>query len=144
MAGYRDLVFYQKAQAVVKGVDLLVKTWPRSVQTQEISRQLFRSATSIGANIAEGHGRHRGREYIHYVTISQGSANEVDHWLHTALDCNLEGEEGIGRLIELNDEIRKMLNATINTLRERQGSKTVREVPNPYTPNPSPLEEIEL
>jgi four helix bundle protein len=46
------------------------------MQAQEISRQLLRSAMSIGANIAEGHGRHEGAEYIHYLIIAQGSANE--------------------------------------------------------------------
>ena len=143
MADYRGLVFYLKAQAVVKGVDLLIKAWPRSMQVQEISRQLFRSAESIGANIAEGHGRYQGREYIHYLTISQGSANEIDHWLHTALDCNLRGEKEIERLIELKDEVRKMLNATISTLREHQDKKSVCEIPNPYAPNFSPLEGTE-
>jgi four helix bundle protein len=69
VSGYRDLIFYQKAQEVVRGIDLLIKTWPQSLQVQEISRQLFRSAISVGANIAEGHGRHQGREYIHYLTI---------------------------------------------------------------------------
>jgi len=58
--------------------------------------QLFRSVISIGANIAEGHGRHVGLEYIHYLIIAQGSANEVDHWLNTALD------RLIGSVIELN------------------------------------------
>lgn len=143
MAGYRELIFYQKAQSVVTGVDLLIMTWPQSLQVQEISRQLFRSAMSVGANIAEGHGRHQGREYIHYLTIAQGSANEVDHWLHTDLDCNFGREEEIDRLIQLNNEVQKMLNATINTLRERQGSSSVREIPDPYTPDLSPLEGTE-
>jgi four helix bundle protein len=142
-SGYRDLIFYQKAQEVVRGVDLLIKTWPQSLQVQEISRQLFRSAISVGANIAEGHGRHQGREYIHFLTISQGSANEVDHWLHTALDCNLGQEEDIIRLIQLNNEVQKMLNATINTLHARQRRKSVRETPNPYSPDLSPLEGTE-
>jgi len=104
MAGYRGLVFYQEAKAVVKGIDLLIKAWPRSMQVQEISRQLFRSAASVWANIAEGHGSYQGREYFHYLTISQGSAKEVDYWLHTALDCRLGQEEEVERLIQLNDE----------------------------------------
>jgi four helix bundle protein len=76
MSDYRDLAFYQKAREVIKGINDLIKTWPKTMQAQEISRQLLRSAMSIGANIAEGHGRHEGAEYIHYLIIAQGSANE--------------------------------------------------------------------
>jgi four helix bundle protein len=54
MGNYQDLIFDQKARQIVKAVDVLVKSWPKTMQAQEISRQLFRSATSIGANIAEG------------------------------------------------------------------------------------------
>jgi hypothetical protein len=52
------------------------------------------------------------------------------------LDCNLGQKEEIIRLIQLNNEVQKMLNATIKTLYARQQSKTVRETPNPYSFNP--------
>lgn len=143
MSDYRELVFYQKAQEMVKDVDALVKTWPRSMQEQEISRQLFRATTSVGANIAEGHGRHQGREYIHYLTIAQGSANEVDHWLHTSIDCQLRNGAEIKRLISLNAEVCKMLATTIRTLKSRQPTKSVREDSLPYTLAPSPLSPLE-
>ena len=93
MGNYQELMFYQKARQVTKRVDVLIKSWPKTMQAQEISRQLFRSAISIGANIAEGHGRHQGTEYIHYLIIAQGSANETEHWLHTAQDCNLSTDK---------------------------------------------------
>ena len=142
MAGYRNLIFYKKAQEVVKLIDNMVKSWPKSMQAQEISRQLFRAATSVGANIAEGHGRHQGREYIHYLIISQGSANEIDHWLHTAADCNLSEKSRTQELINLNNEVRKMLTSTIRTLRRKQGPRKINDSVSPYTPSPYPLEEL--
>jgi len=134
---YRDLAFYQKAREVVRGVLELIKNSPRTMQGQEVARQLFRAASSVGANIAEGHGRHAGQEYIHYLIIARGSANEVDHWLRTSLDCGIGDTQKINGLIGLNNETRKMLTSTIQTLSHKQLTKTLREPPIPYSPNPS-------
>jgi len=123
MGNYQELIFYQKACQVVKKVDVLIKSWPKTMQTQEISRQLFRSATSIGANIAEGHGRHQGIEYVHYLIIAQGSANETEHWLHTAQDCDLGTKEKIDEILRLNNEVVRMITTTISTVRAKQGTK---------------------
>ena len=141
---YRGLAFYRKSPEVVRGVSALSEHLPRSVQAREISRQLFRASSSVGANIAEGHGRHAGQEYIHYLIIARGSANEVDHWLHTALDCKLGDPQNIQDLITLNNETRKMLTSTINTLRRQQSGKSLRETLIPYSPipsSPNPSEE---
>ena len=132
---YRELGFYQKARQVTQAVNGELKTWPKTMQSQEISRQVFRAAASVGANIAEGHGRHIGQEYIHYLIIAQGSANEVDHWLNAAIDCTIGNPENIKRILGLNIETCKMLEATIRSLRS-QGSKSVHETPAPYSPDP--------
>jgi four helix bundle protein len=94
---------------------------------------VFRAASSVGANITEGHGRHVGQEYIHFLTIAQGSANEVDHWLTAALDCSLGNLENIKRILALNNETRRMLAATISSLRS-QSSMSVHETRAPYSP----------
>jgi four helix bundle protein len=127
MGNYQELIFYQKARQVAKQVDALIRTWPRTMQAQEISRQLFRSATSVGANIAEGHGRHQGTEYIHYLIIAQASANETEHWLHVAQDCQLGNKEEISEILALNNEVVRMVISTISTIRAKQGAKNLKE-----------------
>ena len=119
MGNYQELIFYKKARQVVKVVDGLIKNWPKTMQAQEISRQLFRSASSVGANIAEGHGRHQGTEYIHYLIIAQGSANETEHWLHTAKDCGLGPNAKIDEALQLNIEVLRMITSAINTIRAK-------------------------
>ena len=59
---YRELAFYHKASEVVRLINVESNKWQNTIQAQSISRQLFRAATSIGYNIAEGHGRHMGHE----------------------------------------------------------------------------------
>ena len=77
-----------------------------------------------------------GQEYIHYLTIAQGSANEVDHWLHTALDCELGDPQVLNNLIALNNETRKMLVSTLGNLRRKQSGKSIGEPHIPYSPIP--------
>jgi four helix bundle protein len=132
---YRELGFFQKARQVTKAVDQELRSWPRNIQAQEIAKQVFRAATSIGANIAEGHGRHTGQEYIHFLIIAQGSANEVDHWLNTALDCSIGDSERIRQILGLNLETRKMLSKAITSLRN-QIPRSLHEPPAPYSPAP--------
>lgn len=132
MADCRDLAFYKKSRLVAQGCDRLIKNWPKSIQAQEIGRKMFRSATSAGANIAEGHGRYTGNEYVRYLVIAQASANETDHWLNTALDIGLGPEQENQSLITLNLEVRKMLSASIKTIRSKNASNSVREEQDEY------------
>jgi four helix bundle protein len=141
MGDYRDLVFYQKARELIKDINDLIKVWPKTMQAQEISRQLFRAAMSIGANIAEGHGRHEGSEYIHYLIIAQGSANETDHWLHTVVDIGLSPTDYIEKLIHKNNEVRRMLASSINTLRSKRAGHNIREEEATYSIDNNPAHE---
>lgn len=138
MGDYSELMFYQKARQVIPGVNDLIKAWPKTIQAQEISHQLFRSSTSIGANIAEAHGRHAGTEYIHYLNISQGSANETDHWLHTAFDLEFGPKDKIQVLIDLNNEVRRMRTAAINTLKAKRSEQRIREESSFYDTETNP------
>jgi four helix bundle protein len=132
MGDYRELVFYQKAREVVKSINDLIKAWPKTMQSQEISRQVLRPAMSISANIAEGHGRHEGTEYIHYLIMAQGSANETDHWLHTIVDLGLSPKENIETLLRKNNEVRRMLVSSITTLKSKRAGHKAREDDAPY------------
>ena len=139
MGNYQELIFYQKARQVAKAVDALIKSWPKTMQAQEISRQLFRSATSVGANIAEGHGRHQGTEYIHYLIIAQGSANETEHWLRIAEDCGLGYNEKMDETLRLNNEVVRMITSTINTIREKK--KQITEEKADYLIDSDPIND---
>ncbi|MCC8070859.1 MAG: four helix bundle protein [Bacteroidales bacterium] len=46
-----------------------------------MSKQLLRSGTSIGANIAEANCAESREDFIHKLAISQKEANETIYWL---------------------------------------------------------------
>jgi four helix bundle protein len=123
---YKDLPVVQRAFELVRAVDSFVKSLPSTPQGRTIGDQLFRSATSIGANIAEGRGRDIGKEYERYLRIARASANETDYWLRVAFDCGLLQAQSYEHMLGLTDECLRMLSSMITRLRSTRDS-SVRE-----------------
>jgi len=57
--------------------------------------QIRRSASSIGANVAEGCGRKGDREFARFLSIALGSASELEYHLILAADLGYL-EERVG------------------------------------------------
>ena len=119
MGNTQELIFYQKARQVVKAIDALMKIWPKTMQAQEISRQLFRSATSVGANIAEGHGRHTYKDQVHFCIQARDFLSGTSNHLIDAYDCNYITEEQLLMYKTKYHEVESLLNGYITYLRGR-------------------------
>ena len=78
---YRNLDLWRRAQELAVDIIRLCETLPSSPASLVLARQVVRSATSIGANIAEGHGRFSLAAYRNHLSIAKGSAAETDSWL---------------------------------------------------------------
>jgi four helix bundle protein len=124
---YKDLPIVQRTFELVRSVDVFIRTLPQSPQGRTIGDQLFRAATSIGANIAEGRGRDLGKEYERYLRIARASANEVDYWLRVAHDCHLLQEQPYEHMLGLTDECLRMLSTMITRLRNNRGASIHEE-----------------
>jgi four helix bundle protein len=74
---YRDLQVWQDGMALAEICYRLTKTFPRE-ELFAMSSQIRRSASSIPANIAEGHGRENTQSFIQYLRIAQGSLKELE------------------------------------------------------------------
>jgi four helix bundle protein len=74
---------YRELAVWLEGMNLVTETYRLSRQfpTDErfgLTSQMRRSAVSIPANIAEGHGRsHRG-DFLHHVSFARGSLAELE------------------------------------------------------------------
>ncbi|PTX60364.1 four helix bundle protein [Kordia periserrulae] len=53
----------------------------RKLQKYEMSSQIFRSGTSIGANIREAQNAESKADFIHKFKIAAKEADEVEYWL---------------------------------------------------------------
>ncbi len=73
-----------------------------------IADQLIRSASSVPANIAEGHGRF-GRDRTYHYRIAYGSAKEVDVHLRLLRQAQAVNSTGVEEALARFDEVRAML-----------------------------------
>ena len=74
---------------------------------KSLADQVVRSATSVAANLSEGHGR-SGRDRLHHWHIAYASAKEVDTHLRLLVGA---GAVDVGRArsaLDLFDQVRAM------------------------------------
>ena len=64
---------------------------------KSIADQVVRSASSVPANLAEGHGRF-GKDRAYHWSIAYGSAKEVDTFLRLLLEVNVIDSSSTGKL----------------------------------------------
>lgn len=114
---YKNLKFWQTSKEVSLLIVKLVNKLPNQRVYWIISDQMLRSSFSVGANIAEGFGKYKGKEYPRFLQIGLGSARETEYWLELLLEINPKLEIEITKIVELNTQTIKMLIATLNTLK---------------------------
>lgn len=78
--------------------------------------QMLNSSGSIPDNIAEGFGRGNRKEFVTFLGISKGSAEELKSQLYRSIDKAFITEEEFKALFELTDRISKMISGLIKYL----------------------------
>ncbi len=87
-----------------------------------LTSQIRRSAVSIPANIAEGHGRENTGSFIQFLRIARGSLKELETHLILAERVGTVKHSEVERALEQCDGIGRMLRALIRSLQQkRQG-----------------------
>ncbi len=100
-----NLIATEKAIEAAAAAISLVKRVPAPLKT--IADQVVRSASSVPANLSEGHGR-SGRDRIHHWRIAYASAKEVDTHLRLLLAVGAVNQSGTKSSLHLFDEVRAM------------------------------------
>jgi len=132
---FRNLLLWQKAQDLALAVIKVLASLPRDNAAQIIGRQLLASAGSIGANVAEGHGRFSLAAHKNHLSIAKGSVCETDSWLYLLRRAGYLDAEAEQRLHQDCQEIIRMLTAKILDLERREnrrGRAAFREDFSPY------------
>ena len=89
----------------------------RELKKFDLSRQLFRSGTSIGANVWEAQESESRADFIHKMKIAAKEARETFFWL--LLCKHSKGYPVPQDLLDKLAEIRRLLSAIIHTSKQR-------------------------
>ncbi|MDS1345337.1 four helix bundle protein [Planktothrix agardhii] len=112
---YKDLIIWQKGIDIAEKCYYLTKNYPKD-EMYGMTQQIRRCAVSIPANIAEGYGRRYTREYVRFLTIAQGSVNELETHLILSVKVGLCNYDDLKDIIMLLKEEARMIITLINKL----------------------------
>jgi len=115
VSDFKKLHVWQKAHALSLCVDRVCKKI-RGSRYASLRSQLFRAATSIPANIAEGRRQESEKEFARFLKYALNSSSELEYHLILALDTKAISEKDFRSLVTQTIRVRKMLYALLKCL----------------------------
>jgi len=117
--GYRDLLVWQRAMDLVTATYRLTASFPRD-EKYGLAQQLNSAAVSVPSNVAEGHGREHLGDYLHHLSVANGSLMELETQLMIAGRLGYLSGETEERILADAAEVGRMLSALVRALRKRR------------------------
>lgn len=112
-----DLNSYKLSVELSQTIWFQVKAW-KWFEKHTIGIQLVRSADSIGANIAEGFGRHHKKDREKFYFNARGSVYETVHWVKVCYKRGLFSKMIASSLLSTLQQLPKELNHLIRFTEE--------------------------
>ena len=84
-----------------------------------MSKQMLRSGTSIGANIAEAFFAESDMDFVHKLAISQKEAGETIHWLELLHESDYLSDAEFESINKDAEEMIKLLTTSIKTVKSK-------------------------
>lgn len=83
------------------------------------SKQLYRSGTSIGANVREGKHAQSDADFLSKMSIAYKEADETDYWLNLLHDNGYLRDDQYESLKHDIDRILKVMASIVKTMKEK-------------------------
>jgi len=112
---YQELIVWQKAMDLVMLVYAATNSFPQK-EVFGLTNQLRRAAVSIPSNIAEGQGRKTTRDFFHYLSISNGSLQELETQVILASRLNYLDEDQQSEILDRSAEVGRLINGLVKSL----------------------------
>ncbi|MFA6518262.1 MAG: four helix bundle protein [Candidatus Shapirobacteria bacterium] len=115
---FENLRVWQLSHQLTVEVYKATKTFPPE-EKYSLTDQVKRSSSSVATNIVEGNERQTKKEYIQFLYTSKGSLAETKYHLLLAKDLGYIKILEYNHLIEMSNQIGKMLNSLIKYLKSK-------------------------
>ena len=122
---FKNLELWKAAQKFAVDVCTLADSLTSKRSADVAARQLIRSATSVAANIAEGHGRFSLQAYANYLSIAKASATESRSWIDLLMRLgHISAEKGA----DLDAQCARLVAALTRRITQLEGQARSRRV----------------
>jgi four helix bundle protein len=126
MDNYKQLIVWQRSMDLAADIYRWTNLLPKH-ELYGLTSQLQRSAVSIPANIAEGHGRSTTKEYLRFLSIARGSLAELETELLLAKRIGYGDSDVAEKLFKQIEEISRLLRGLQKALREKLNQQEKRQ-----------------
>ena len=119
----KESILKNKSQAFALRIIKVYKYLCDEQKEYILSKQVLRSGTSIGANIAEAFYAQSEADFIAKLHISRKEAGETIYWIELLRDASYLDIYTTTSILEDCEELMKLLTSSIKTMKEK---KTLR------------------
>ena len=88
---------------------------------RDISRQLLKAGTSVGANTEEAQAAQSKPDFISKNSIALKEARETHYWLRLLIAARVMPEKRLAELRDVAEEIKRILGSIVVTAKRSQG-----------------------
>jgi four helix bundle protein len=103
----------------VRIVKFPIELCKASTELYPVSKQLLRSATSIGANVEEALGGHSERDFAAKFSIAYKEAREAKYWLRVLQESGIYTNFDFTKELNLLEEILKIIGSILKTTKQK-------------------------
>ncbi|HDP70438.1 MAG TPA: four helix bundle protein [Actinobacteria bacterium] len=114
---WKKLKVWQKCHSLVLKIYEITTGFPKE-EVYGLTNQLRRSSASVPANIVEGQSRDTTKEYLCFLYNARGSVEETRYHIFLAKELGYLGNDKCLELEKEYEEVSKMLNGLIGSLRK--------------------------
>lgn len=125
--GYDSSITRRKSKSFAIRVIHFVRFLQSQKHEQIISLQLYRSGTSIGANVRESYNAQSKADFINKLNIALKEADETAYWLELLYESGIIDKQSFDSMYNDLKEIIALLTSSIKTAKRNEGQKNLKE-----------------
>ena len=115
---YKKYILDRSYKHSLNTINLIDSLNNRDFSVQILSKQLLRSATSVGANIMEAQAASTPKDFTSFLNYALKSANESIFWIKLLHDSGKA--KNTNNLLQETTELAKILGSSLRSLRNRK------------------------